>query len=102
MELTREFSDLMRRFLLEGVVDPANGTEFTIFQTQAAVSLQGTQAIAEQGRHVLSTGIPDPVATGFQELTMTDPERAELEERRQKFLENFTEFFGNTPPDDIT
>jgi hypothetical protein len=32
-KLRVEFTDLMRRFILEGIADPANGTEFTIAQS---------------------------------------------------------------------
>lgn len=89
-----EFTELMRRFILERIVDPNNGTDFTLIQSEMGPPFEPIESIAMRGRHVLTAGVPNPDLYDFNYMTMTDEERVQFDQGRAKFLENFRNYFG--------
>lgn len=102
-ELRIEFTGLMRRFILEGLVNVSDGTDFTIVQADTGPPFEPLSSIADRGKHVITVGIPDPIENEFKYLTMTDEEWAQFDAESVEFLERFKERFGgDTKPEDDT
>ncbi len=91
----------MRRFILEGIVDPANGTEFTIIQSEIGVPFEPLEKIASRGQHLITAGIPNPLEYDFNFITASDEDRADLIQKQTEFLKRLENSLGFIePPDD--
>ncbi len=71
-ELTRRLTEMARWMILEGIIDPKNGTTFQIWQHNIKDSRFNPETGDLDGpkKFVAGFGIPDPVETGFNEIAV--------------------------------
>lgn len=65
--------------IIEDIIDPTKGTEFTLMQSQPSdlpAVFETLQHTASRASRVATFVIPDPIEHHFQEQTMTDQDRA--------------------------
>jgi hypothetical protein len=70
LDCSEELSKTIRRLILEGVIDPQQGTSFAVVQHRWVGNLfEELDDIAEAVNVVVDIGFPDPVEFEFRQLT---------------------------------
>ncbi len=69
-ELGRRLMDLGRWMMMEGMIDPKNGTDFELCQFDTTKSNLNPETMRWDGprKFIVGFGMPDPIESGFNEI----------------------------------
>lgn len=88
-EFGRKLHEVARWAIIEGLIDPNDGTEFELMQFDLTEGRLDPITFTFQGpkKFVVNFGIPNPIEQEFDQLVLSDEERKAKQDRIQRELE---------------